>query len=461
MGKKYSPKNQASSILRGYQPPHSADAERAVLGCIMLTPDSLERLEGILTPEQFYIEANRKVFSAILSLAHDHKPVDALTVKDELARSGWLDECGGETYLAELITAVPTSSNVRYYAEIVRENAVLRHLLGICNDVSRSVFEDTDLKLVDRLDQAERSMLAVADAYTNAGSLFQKVDSLLTDAYRKLQDRYELQKDVTGIETGFLDLDKLTSGLQRGDLIVVAGRPSMGKTAFAMNVAQNAAVRSEEHPVVAIFSLEMPSEQITMRMLAVEARVDMSKMRNGRFNQDDWRKMAAAVGPLAEANIFIDDTPAITAQQVRSKCRRLKRDAGSLDLVLIDYLQLMRGSGGAERREQEISEITRALKALAKEMDVPVIVLSQLNRSLDSRTDKRPVMSDLRESGAIEQDADVIMFIYRDEVYNKNPGNEGLAEIIVAKQRNGPIGTVELAFLKQFTRFENLCRYES
>ena len=463
MGKKKvnKPLRHSRHILRGDLPPYSLDAEQAVLGGIMLDPNALERLEGILSTEQFYIEANRHIFSAIVELAQEHKPVDALMVKDKLERSECLDSCGGEAYLAELISSVPTCSNVRDYAKIVREKFVLRHLLQVCNEISRGVYEEAELKLNERLDQAESSMLAVSDAYESSGSLFKKVDSLLTNAYQKLQKRYELKQDVTGVATGFTDLDKLTAGLQRGDLIVVAGRPSMGKTAFAMNLAQNAAIRSEQDLVAAIFSLEMPDEQITMRMLAVEARVDMSKMRNGRFSKEDWRKMAGALGPLAEANIYIDDTPAITAMKIRSKCRRLKREAGRLDLVLIDYLQLMQGSANAERREQEISAITRSLKSLAKEMEVPVIVLSQLNRSLDSRTDKRPVMSDLRESGAIEQDADVIMFIYRDEVYNKQPRNEGIAEIIIAKQRNGPIDTVRLAFLKQYTRFENLSNYDT
>jgi len=460
MGKKERQLRNSDPTLRRHLPPHSLDAERAVLGGIMLNPDALEYLEGILSAEQFYIEANRHIFSAILELAQHHKPVDALTVKDELERSEHIDACGGETYLAELISSVPTSANVRYYAEIVREKAVLRHLLQVCNAVSRDVYEAVELKLSERLDQAESRMLAVSDAYESSDSMFKKVDSLLVGAYQKLQDRYELKQDVTGVPTGFTDLDKLTSGMQRGDLIVVAGRPSMGKTAFSMNLAQNAAIRSGEALVTAIFSLEMPDEQITMRMLAVEARVDMGKMRNGRFNQEDWRKMAGSIGPLSEAQIYIDDTPAITVMKIRSKCRRLKRQAGRLDLVLIDYLQLMQGSAGAERREQEISAITRSLKSLAKEMEVPVIILSQLNRSLDARSDKRPVMSDLRESGAIEQDADVIIFIYRDEVYDKNSNHKGVAEIIVAKQRNGPIDTVRLAFLSQYTRFENLSHDE-
>jgi len=447
-----------SVVLREHMPPHSVNAEQAVLGGIMLDPEVLSRLEGTLASGDFYMEAHRHIFSAMVELATKHRAVDALTVKDYLDGSKNLDACGGEAYLGDLISAIPTAANIRHYAEIIREKSVLRHLLKVCNEISRDVYDSTKTELKERLDRAESQIFSVADAYENTTSIFKKVESLLADAYQKLQQRYENKKEVTGVPSGFVDLDKLTSGMQRGDLIVIAGRPSMGKTAFALNLAQNAAIRAEEKMVIAIFSLEMPDEQIIMRLLAAESRVDMSKMRNGRFNQEDWRKMAEAIGPLAQAEMFVDDTPAITVMNIRSKCRRLKREAGSLDLVLIDYLQLMQGSANAERREQEISAITRALKSLAKELHVPVIVLSQLNRSLEARTDKRPMMSDLRESGAIEQDADVIMFIYRDEVYNKTSENDGIAEIIVAKQRNGPIGTIRMAFLHQFTRFENLSR---
>jgi len=281
------------------------------------------------------------------------------------------------------------------------------------------------------------------------------MSDLMLASYKELEARYAEKKLVTGITTGFDDLDRMTAGMQRGDLIIVAGRPSMGKTAFAMNLAQNASIRSDDTAVVAVFSLEMSSQQIAMRMLACEARVDMQHLRTGRFSAEDWRKLAAASGSLAESSIFVDDTPAISVLEIRSKCRRLKREAKQLDLVLIDYVGLMSGRADADNRAQEISEITRALKALAKELHVPVIALSQLNRSLEARADKRPIMSDLRESGAIEQDADVIIFIYRDEVYNKKPDNEGLAEIIVAKQRNGPIGDVKLTFIHKYTRFEN------
>ncbi len=447
--------------LRERIPPHSSDAECAVLGGVMLDPESYERLEGMLLSEHFYVEANRRIFACIEDLVARHRPIDALTIKDQMTSNNDLDSCGGEEYLGKLVTSVPTAANVRYYAQIVRERAVLRQLLSVCGGVSQDVYEDTAREVGDHLDQAEMRVLNVAEAFNQSRPSFNKIGSLMADAYNELQERYKNQQAVTGVSTGFKDLDEMTAGMQRGDLIIVAGRPSMGKTSFSMNLAQNAAIRSNEPQVAAIFSLEMGAEQIAMRMLAVEARVDMGNLRTGRFSADDWRKLATASGSLAEAEIFIDDTPSISVLEVRAKCRRLKREAKRLDLVLIDYLQLMSGRAGADRRDQEISEITRSLKGLAKELDVPVIVLSQLNRAVESRADKRPMMSDLRESGAIEQDADIIMFLYRDEVYNKKPENEGLAELIIAKQRNGATGTVGLTFLAKYTRFEDRAKGEA
>jgi len=447
-----------ASGLRERVPPNAYDAECAVLGGIMLDPEAYERLEGALLPEHFYVEANGKIFAAIMQLAAHHKPIDGLTVKDYLERNQELDAIGGEAYLSSLVSSIPTSANVKHYATIVRERAVLRELLGVCSAVSQDVFEETAREVADHLDQAEMRMLAVAEKFSRTRPTFSRMSDLMLESYKELEKRYAEKSAITGVPTGFKDLDTITAGMQRGDLIIIAGRPSMGKTAFSMNLAQNAAVRGDTPGVVAVFSLEMSSQQIAMRMLACEARVDMSHLRTGRFSAEDWRKLAHASGSLAEASIFIDDTPAISVLELRSKCRRLKREAGGLDLILIDYVQLMSGREGSERREQEISEITRSLKGLAKELDVPVIALSQLNRSLESRADKRPMMSDLRESGAIEQDADIIMFIYRDEVYNKKPENEGIAEIIVAKQRNGPTGTVKLTFLHKYTRFEDHAR---
>lgn len=441
--------------LRERVPPHAYDAECAVLGGVMLDPEALERLEGTLIPEHFYVEAHRKVFAAIVELHGRSQPVDALTVKDYLERVGDLDAIGGEAFLGDLVSSIPTSANVRHYANIVRERAVLRDLLSVCSNVSQEVFTEAEREVSDHLDQAEMRMLAVSETFNKSRPTFKKMSDLMVEGFRALEKRYNEKRVVTGVTTGFEELDKMTAGLQRGDLIIIAGRPSMGKTAFSMNLAQNAAMRGDEPNVVAVFSLEMSAQQLSERLLASESRVNMSLMRTGRFSADDWRKLAAGAGALAEASIHIDDTPAISVTELRSKCRRLKREAKRLDFILIDYVQLMSGRAGSERREQEISEITRSLKGLAKELEVPVIALSQLNRSLESRADKRPMMSDLRESGAIEQDADIIMFIYRDEVYNKKPENEGIAEIIIAKQRNGPIGTVKLTFLHEFTRFEN------
>ncbi|MDQ7010509.1 MAG: replicative DNA helicase [Mariprofundaceae bacterium] len=441
--------------LRERVPPHAYDAERAVLGGIMLDPEALERLEGALLAEHFYVEANARIFAAMLDLAGRGQPIDALTLKDHLERTDSLESCGGENYLSELVSSVPTAANVRHYADIVRERAVLRELLTVCGKVSQDVYEAPDREVGEHLDLAEQHILAVAEKFSRSRPTFSKMRELMVASYKELEARYADKRAITGVPTGFDDLDEITSGMQRGDLVIIAGRPSMGKTAFAMNMAQNASIRSDHPHTVAVFSLEMSTQQIALRMLASEARVDMKHLRTGRFSAEDWRKLAAASGALAEANIYVDDTPAISVLELRSKCRRLKREAKSLDLVIIDYLQLMSGRSDAERREQEISEITRSLKGLAKELDVPVIALSQLNRSLEARADKRPMMSDLRESGAIEQDADVIMFIYRDEVYHKKPENEGLAELIIAKQRNGPTGIVELTFLNRYTRFEN------
>ncbi|RMH52169.1 MAG: replicative DNA helicase [Zetaproteobacteria bacterium] len=454
----------AQATLRERTPPHAYDAECAVLGGILIDPDALEQLEGSLLPEHFYVEANRRIFQAILELGADStQAVDALTVKDHLQRHELLDRCGGEAYLVDLVNSVPTSARIKYYAEIVRQRAVLREILAACTDIAREVYESPDLTVNDHLDRAEGRILSIATAFNKNQSAFRSMAELMPQIYRDLEARYADKRAITGIPTGYQDLDELTAGLQQGDLIVIAGRPSMGKTAFAMNIVQNAAIRSiadgetQRRHVVCVFSLEMSSQQIAQRMLASEARVNMGKLRTGHLSREDWRKLAGAVGALAEAEIYIDDTPAISVTELRAKCRRLKRESRSqcLDMVVIDYLQLMSGPPDAERREQEISEITRALKGLAKELDIPVVVLSQLNRSLESRADKRPMMSDLRESGAIEQDADLIAFIYRDEVYHKKPENQGVAEIIVAKQRNGPTDTVRLTFLHEYTRFEN------
>ena len=426
----------------------------------MLDPEALERLEGSLLPEHFYAEANQRIFAAILDLAGAGQPIDALTIKDRLEQRGQLDGAGGEIYLQDLAYSVPTAANVRHYADIVRERAVLRELLRVCGRVSQDVYEEPTREVTEHLDRAEGQILSVAERFSRSRPTFHSMHELMVESYKQLEARYADQRAVTGLTTGYTDLDTMTSGMQPSDLIIIAGRPSMGKTAFSLNLARNAAIATDGKHAVAVFSLEMSAQQIAMRMLAMESRVSMSHLRTGRFSPSDWSKLAAATGALAQSSVHIDDTPAISVMELRSKCRRLKRESGSLGLIMIDYLQLMGSSSDAENRAQEISEITRSLKALAKELNVPVIALSQLNRSLEARADKRPVMSDLRESGAIEQDADLIVFIYRDEVYHKKPDNEGIAEIIIAKQRNGPIGTVKLTFLHEFTRFENHASHE-
>jgi len=420
----------------------------------MLEPEALEVLEGELFPENFYVEANRLVFRAIQELARLGQPADAITIKDYLEQREQLASCGGEPYLADLLSVVGSVANIKKYAQMVRDRSTLRQLLSACGSIVQDVYDESERQVAAHLDEAEKKILSIAESFGKDKPAFSSMNELMVESYRELEARYAEQKEIVGLTSGFKDLDEKTSGLQRGDLIVVAGRPSMGKTAFAMNLARNAAFEMDGQEAVAVFSLEMSSQQIAMRMLASEARINMQSLRTGKFSAEDWRKIASATGALSESSLYIDDTAAISVLELRSKCRRLKRERG-LALVVIDYLQLMSGRSDSERREQEISEMTRSLKGLAKELSVPVVVLSQLNRSLESRADKRPMMSDLRESGAIEQDADIIMFVYRDEVYNKKPENEGLAELIIGKQRNGPTGTVKLTFLGQYTRFEN------
>jgi len=444
-----------TGLLKERVPPNAYDAERAVLGGVMLDPDAFERLEGSLLPEHFYVEANRLIFAVIQDLTSHGTPIDVLTIKDHLVQRGQLTAVGGEIYLGELIEAVPTAANVNHYAQLIRERAILRELLSVSSKISQNVYDERDKPVGEHLDMAEQRILAVAERFQRARPTFSRMNTLMVETYKQLEARYADKKAITGIPTGFTDLDEMTSGMQRNDLIIIAGRPSMGKTAFAIDIARNSSFEMDGKEAVAIFSLEMSCQQIAMRMLASEARIDMQNLRTGRFSRTDWSKLAAATGSLAESSIYVDDTPAISVLEVRSKCRRLKREAGGLAMVIIDYLQLMSGRANAERRDLEISEITRALKGLAKELHVPVLVLSQLSRAVEARADKRPMMSDLRESGAIEQDADVIMFVHRKEMYNNAPENEGTAELIVSKQRNGPIGDIQLTFIKKFTRFEN------
>jgi replicative DNA helicase len=432
-------------------PPQSLDAEQCVLGGILLDNAGLDRVVELLNADDFYREAHRKLFRAMLTLADRHEPVDLVTLSEALRARGELTDVGGNAYLAELADRVPTAANIVSYAKIVRDRSVLRALISVATDVAARGYEASD-DVDQMLDRAEEAIFRIRDRKTSGH--FVRLDGVLTEAFKTIERLYEQKTPVTGVTTGFAELDRLTAGLQRSDLIIVAGRPSMGKTAFCLNMAENAALRSDVG--VAIFSLEMSKEQLALRMLCSEARVDLSRVRTGHLTDREFPRLAMAAGRLGEAPVYIDDTPAISVLELRAKARRLKRDPqAKLGLIIVDYLQLMRADG-RDSREQEISEISRSLKALAKELDVPVVALSQLNRQVESRNPPRPKLSDLRESGAIEQDADVIAFIYRDEVYNPDdPDKHGLAEVIVAKQRNGPIGNVELTFLSAFTRFEN------
>jgi replicative DNA helicase len=431
-------------------PPQNLEAESSVLGGILLENDAINLVLELLRPEDFYRESHRKVFRAMIELTDRSEPVDLITLSEYLKSRGELDAVGGSAYLASLADFVPTAANIAYYARIVREKSILRSLIRTATEIATRGYEEQG-NVEEFLDIAEKVIFAISEQKIKAS--FVAVGDMIKDTLKTVEKLYERKEMVTGVPTGYEDLDKLTAGLQPSDLIIVAGRPSMGKTAFSLNIAANAAFAGVG---VAVFSLEMAKEQLVLRMLCSEARVNNSKVRSGYLAERDFPKLANAAGRLHEALIYIDDTPAISVLELRAKARRLVRDRSKkVGLIVIDYLQLMRGMGGASNREQEISEISRSLKALAKELAVPVIAISQLNRRVEDRGDRRPMMSDLRESGAIEQDADVIMFIYRDEVYNQNSEEKGKAEIIVAKQRNGPIDTVELTFLNEFMRFEN------
>jgi replicative DNA helicase len=431
-------------------PPQNLEAESSVLGGILLENDAINIVLELLRPEDFYRESHRKAFRAMIELTDRSEPVDLITLSEYLKSRGELDAVGGSAYLASLADFVPTAANIAYYARIVREKSILRSLIRTATEIATRGYEEQG-NVEEFLDTAERVIFEISEKKIKAS--FVAVGDMIKDTLKTVEKLYERKEMVTGVPTGYEDLDKLTAGLQPSDLIIVAGRPSMGKTAFSLNIAANAAFAGVG---VAVFSLEMAKEQLVLRMLCSEARVNNSKVRSGYLAERDFPKLANAAGRLHEALIYIDDTPAISVLELRAKARRLVRDrTKKVGLIVIDYLQLMRGMGGASNREQEISEISRSLKALAKELAVPVIAISQLNRRVEDRGDRRPMMSDLRESGAIEQDADVIMFIYRDEVYNQNSEEKGKAEIIVAKQRNGPIDTVELTFLNEFMRFEN------
>jgi len=439
-------------------PPHSIEAEQSVLGGLLLDNSAWDRIGDVVTEADFYRGDHRLIFQHIAQLIEHNRPADALTVAESLERSGKLQEAGGQAYVGTLALNTPSAANIRRYAEIVRERSILRNLAAVGTRISDSAYTPSGKDTQVLIDEAEALVFQIAEAGAKTRQGFTKIDPLLTETVERIDMLYsrENKTDVIGLPTGFVDLDRMTSGLHGGEMVVIAGRPSMGKTALAMNMAENAALDSKK--AVAVFSMEMSGPQLAMRMIGSVGRVDQHQLRTGTFKEEDWPRLVDAVGKLNDSQIFIDDTAGLNVLEVRSRARRLHRQCGGLALIVVDYLQLMSGtsSGGRdENRATEIAEISRSLKGIAKELKVPVIALSQLNRSVDSRQDKRPMMSDLRESGAIEQDADVILFIYRDEVYNPDSPRKGIAEIIIAKQRNGPVGKVDLTFLGRYTRFEN------
>jgi replicative DNA helicase len=447
------PDDQAVDSLK--VPPHSLEAEQSVLGALLLDNSASDRVGDLLQEADFYSEAHRLIYRHINALVVDGKPADVVTLAEALDSVKRLDYVGGLAYLGGLVQGVPTAANVRRYAEIVRERSVLRSLAGVAAEIADLAFSPQGRSAGEILDDAEGKVFHIAEQGARGQQAFKSIQPLLTEVVERIEELYarENPSDVTGVPTGFTDLDRMTSGLQPGDLVIIAGRPSMGKTAFALNIGEHVALAAKKP--VAVFSMEMGATQLAMRMIGSVGRLDQHKLRTGRLANEDWERLSSALGRLSEAQIWIDESPSLNPLELRSRARRLHRQTGELGAIVVDYLQLMQSSGQGENRATEISEISRSLKALAKELHVPVLALSQLNRSLEQRPNKRPVMSDLRESGAIEQDADVILFIYRDEVYNPETQDKGIAEIIIGKQRNGPIGVVRLTFLGEHTRFEN------
>jgi len=435
-------------------PPHSIEAEQSVIGSMLISPDSWDKVAEIVIESDFYNRSHQVIYQSILKLLANNQPVDVITTSEHLEQHDKLDEAGGFAYLAELAKNTPSAANVVSYAKIIKERAIVRELIGVAHDIAEVGYNPEGRDSADVLDMAESKVFEIAEKRTGENEGPRNVESVLGKTIDRLEQLVKNNKAVTGVSTGFVDLDKKTSGMQPSDLIIVAARPSMGKTTFAMNLAENA-MMLEEKPVL-VFSLEMPSEQLMMRMLASLSRVDQTKIRTAQLDDDDWARISNTMAMLKDKdNLFIDDSSGLTPMDVRSRARKLARDKGGISMIMIDYLQLMRVPSLSDNRTLEIAEISRSLKALAKELEVPVVALSQLNRSLEQRADKRPVNSDLRESGSIEQDADLIMFIYRDEVYNENSDRKGVSEIIIGKQRNGPIGTSLLAFQGQFSRFDN------
>ena len=435
-------------------PPHSLEAEQSVLGGLMLDNSAWDDVSERLISDDFYRFEHRHIFNAMKQLAEESRAVDVVTLSEALELRDQLEQVGGLAYLAELARNTPSAGNIKAYADIVRERATLRKLIQVAGQIADGAFNPQGRPADELVNEAERLVFQISESRPKFGGP-QSMGQLLTKAVSRIDELYNMKGQMTGLSTGFHDLDEMTSGLQPSDLVIVAGRPSMGKTTFAMNLVEHAIVSSDKAAVV--FSMEMPAEQLMIRMVSSLGRIDQTRMRTGQLEDEDWPRLTSAVNLLKDRKLYVDDTPALSPSEMRARIRRLMREAGEIGIIMIDYLQLMQVPGMSDNRTAEISEISRSLKGLAKEFSCPVVALSQLNRSLEQRPNKRPVMSDLRESGAIEQDADVIAFVYRDEVYNRdNPDNKGLAELIIGKQRNGPIGTVHMAFIGKYTRFEDL-----
>jgi replicative DNA helicase len=434
-------------------PPHSIEAEQSVLGGLMLDNTSWDKVVELIKEDDFYRPNHRLIFKVMEGLGRRNQPFDVLTLAESLKTIGELENAGGEIYLFELAKNTPTVANIAAYAEIVRERSVLRQLIEVSGEIADLAFNPEELAAKEILDKAESKIFKIAEQRAR-GQGPVDISTLLVKANARIDELYHSEETITGLSTGFNDLDEMTSGLQKGDFVIVAGRPSMGKTTLAMNIAEHAAIKSKK-PVL-VFSMEMPGESLAMRMMSSLGHIDQHKVRTGKLHDEDWPRLTSAISMLSESTLYIDDTPSMSPAELRARARRVARMNKDIGLIVVDYLQLMYVPGFKEGRVGEITEVSRTLKALAKELNVPVLALSQLNRGLEQRTDKRPQMSDLRESGAIEQDADLIVFIYRDEVYHEDTPDKGIAEIIIAKQRNGPIGKVRLTFLGQYTRFENL-----
>lgn len=433
-------------------PPQNLDAEQSTLGSMLLEKEAIYKGAEILRPEDFYREAHRVIFEVVVHLANKGEPVDLITVSEELKQRGMLDKVGGVAYLTQLVNFVPTAANVEHYANIVAEKSLLRSIISVATNIVKMGYEGTE-EVDVILDRAEKEIFEISQKRNVKG--FVSLRSILVETFERIEKLYESKGGVTGLPTGYPDLDRMTAGLQPSDLIILAARPSMGKTTFALNLASHAAVEVKV-PVV-IFSLEMSKEQLALKLLCSEAGVDNQRIRTGTLRDDDWPKLSHALGRLSDAMLFIDDTPGISALEIRAKARRIKSEHG-LGLIIIDYLQLMQSRSKSENRQQEVSEISRSLKALARELDVPVIALSQLSRAVEQRADKKPTLADLRESGSLEQDADIVGFLYREDYYNPETDRKNITELIIAKQRNGPVGTVDFFFQKEFSKFQSLAR---